>query len=435
VESLPLEIVRLESYPKRYYGRLLRRSESDVAGVVPEVSKIVSDVRNRGDIAVLEYTEKFDGVRLGKERLRVSEEEIQRAYGGLKSDVVSAIKAAAKAIEKYHRRQSPKGWFEEIGPGVKVGQIVRPLESVGVYAPGGLAQYPSSVLMSAIPARVAGVEKIILCTPPRRDGSVNPATLVAADVARVDEIYRVGGAQAIAAMAFGTRTIPKVDKIVGPGNVYVVAAKKIVAPEVEIDFFAGPSEVLILADSSADPEMVAADLVAQAEHDPQAAAVLVTTSEKLALEVCRHVRLMIRDSPRRRVISGSLGRYGRVVVVESMEEAVKFVNDYAPEHLQLMVRGSGKVLGKIKNAGAIFIGTYTPVAAGDFAVGPSHVLPTGGVARRRAGLSVLDFVRMPSVQRLTKRGLKRLAKVAEKLAEVEGLPAHARSIRERFREE
>jgi len=435
MESSPLQIVRLGEYPERYYNRLLRRSEGDVAGALLKVCKLVSEVRSRGDLALLEYTKKFDGAELSRDQLRIPEKEIRAAYKEVDPETVKAIKAAAKAIKRFHRKLVPKEWFEEFERGVRAGQIIRPLESVGVYAPGGLARYPSSVLMTVIPAKVAGVERVVLCTPPRKDGTVNSATLAAANVAGADEVYRVGGAQAIAAMAYGTRTIPRVNKIVGPGNVYVAAAKQVVAPEVAVDFVAGPSEVLILADSSAKPGQVAADLIAQAEHDPSAAAVLVTTSGKLASEVCEQIRSMLPRAPRRSVISKSLQRYGRAIVARDMGEAIRFVNDYAPEHLQLMVKNPQKALEEVKNVGAIFIGPYTPVVVGDFAVGPSHVLPTGGAARRRAGLSVMDFVRTPSVQKLTKQGLKRLAKVAEKLAEVEGLPAHVQSIRERLKEE
>ncbi|MEA1904708.1 MAG: histidinol dehydrogenase [Candidatus Hadarchaeota archaeon] len=432
MRASPLRIVRLWRYPKRYYGRLLRRSEGDVARVLHKVRRLVAGVRDRGDRALLEYTKKFDGVELSREQLRVSSEEIRAAYREVDPKTVEAIETAARFIRRFHRKQLPKEWFTEFERGVGAGQLVRPLASVGVYAPGGLAKYPSSVLMAVVPAKVAGVERVIVCTPPRGDGRVDPAMLVAADVAGADEVYKIGGAQAIAAMAYGTRTIPRVDKIVGPGNIYVAAAKQVVAPDVGVDFAAGPSEVLVLADSSASSRKVTVDLMAQAEHDPLAAAVLVTTSEKLALDVCEQIRSMLKRAKRRKIISRSLREYGLAVVTRSMEEAIEFANYYAPEHLQLLVRKPKRVLRRIRNAGAIFIGPFTPVAAGDFAIGPSHVLPTGGIARRRAGLSVLDFVRMPSVQKLTKRGLRRLAGVVEKLAEVEGLPAHARSIRERL---
>lgn len=429
----PLKIVKLVECARMERELLLERSELDVDSVLLRVVKIVSDVRRERDAALLEYTKRFDGVKLTAEQLQVSEGETRLAYTQLGAAGVRAIKSAAQAIKKFHLKQVPQEWLTRLAPGIKAGQLVRPLASVGVYAPGGLAKYPSSLLMAVVPARVAGVERVIVCTPPKRDGKVDPAMLVAADVAGVDAVFRVGGAQAIAAMAYGTETISKVDKIVGPGNVYVVAAKQVVAPNVDIDFAAGPSEVLILADDSAEPDFIAADLLAQAEHDPDAAAVLVTTSEELALKVRELVRGMLQKNPRWQIALRALGKYGRVVVARDFDEAVEFTNAYAPEHLELMVKRPNQVLGRIKNAGAIFLGSYSPVAAGDFAVGPNHILPTGGAARRRSGLSVLDFVRLPTVQELTKRGLRRAAAVAEKLAELEGLPGHAQSIKKRLK--
>jgi len=413
--------------------QLLKRSELDAASVLLRVCKVVADVREQGDAALVEYTERFDGVKLKAEQIRVSKEEIHAAYKLVSGDVVDAIKQAAQAITKFQEEQMSKEWIKEFQPGVKAGQLVRPLERVGTYVPGGLARYPSSVLMTVIPARVAGVKEIVLCTPPQREGKVDPATLVAADVAGASAVFKVGGAQAIAAMAYGTATVPKVDKIVGPGNVYVVAAKQVVSPDVGIDFAAGPSEVLVIADGSADPKFIAADLVAQAEHDPSAAAVLVTTSEKLASRVCELVGEELRDNPRKDIASKSLASYGRVLVARDLEEAIDFANEYAPEHVELMVERPEQALKQIKNAGAVFLGPYSPVAAGDFAVGPNHVLPTGGVAKWKSGLSVLDFLRLPTVQSLTEAGLKHVASVTEKMAEAEGLPGHARSIRARLR--
>ena len=411
----------------------LRRSELDVASVLLRVCKVVADVRESGDAALVEYAERFDGVKLKAEQIRVSKEEIRAAYKSVSEDVVGAIKQAAQAITKFQEEQMPEEWVKELRPGVKAGQLVRPLARVGTYVPGGLARYPSSVLMTVIPARVAGVNEIVVCTPPQREGKVDPATLVAADVAGAGVIFRVGGAQAIAAMAYGTATVPKVDKIVGPGNVYVVAAKQVVSSDVGIDFAAGPSEVLVIADGLADPKFIAADLVAQAEHDPSAAAVLVTTSEELASRVCELVGEELRGNPRKDIAFKSLGSYGRVLVARDLAEAVDFANEYAPEHIELMVERPEQAMKQIKNAGAVFLGPYSPVAAGDFAVGPNHVLPTGGVARWKSGLSVLDFLRLPTVQSLTEGGLKHVASVAEKMAEVEGLSGHARSIRARLR--
>ncbi len=428
-----INVVSLSECSQRQREQLIKRSELDVASVILRVCKIIADVREQGDAALLDYTERFDGVKLSKGQLRVSAEEIRAARNEVGADVLKAIKQAAKAVAKFHEQQMPSEWLKELQPGIKAGQLVRPLARVGAYVPGGLARYPSSVLMSIIPARVAGVKEIIMCTPPRRDGKVDSAILVAADIAGASAVFKVGGAQAIAAMAYGTETIPRVDKVVGPGNVYVVAAKQIASPDVGVDFAAGPSEVLIVADGSADPECVAADLVAQAEHDPSAAAVLVTTSEKLAEEVCGFVDQTLKESPRRDIALKSLERYGRVLVAHDLAEAIKFANEYAPEHLQLMVERPEQVLKQITNAGAIFLGQYAPVAVGDFAVGPNHILPTAGVARWRSGLSVLDFLRLPTVQSLTESGFKRIARVVEKMAEVEGLPGHAQSIHKRLR--
>ncbi|KXB08012.1 histidinol dehydrogenase [candidate division MSBL1 archaeon SCGC-AAA385D11] len=432
METSPLEIVRLWKRPDRYYLRLLRRSEGEVTGVLPKVRKIVSHVREKGDLALLDYTKKFDGIDLTRDQLCVSKSELEGAYGELESESIKALEKAAETIKRYHRRQLPEEWMEEFESGVYAGEIVRPLDSVGIYAPGGIARYPSSVLMSVIPARVAGVRRIVVCTPPDSEGRIDDTVMAAAVIAEADEVYRVGGAQAIAAMAYGTRTIPKMDKIVGPGGIYVQAAKKVVSSNTNIDFVAGPSEVLVLADSFANPRLIALDLVAQAEHDPSSAAVLATSSKKLAEKVQKEVASLIDETPRRRIVLESIQKYGRIVVARSLKRATEFANDYAPEHLELMVKRPKKVLDQIKNAGAVFIGPYSPIAAGDFAVGPSHVLPTGGASRWSSGLSVMSFLRTPSVQKATKDGLKRLSEVVEKLAELEGLPAHARSVRERL---
>lgn len=429
-----LKIVRLWECSQGEREKLLKRSELDVSSALPKVTKIVADVRELGDKALLEYTRSLDGVRLDQKQLRVSEREINAAYKQVDVETVKAIKRAAAAIEKFHRRQLPREWSAELRPGIRVGQLVRPLARVGIYIPGGLASYPSSALMAAIPARIAGVGQIIACTPPKKDGGVNGVMLVAADVAGIDVVFKVGGAQAIAAMAYGTTTIPKVDKIVGPGNIYVVAAKQVVAPNVDVDFAAGPSEVLIIADATANPKYVAADMLAQAEHDPAAAAVLVTTSPELASEVCETLKKILENT-RVAIARRALSKYGRVIVTANLGQAIEFANDYAPEHLELMVKRPKQALKRVRNAAAIFIGPYSPVAAGDFAVGPNHILPTGGEAKRRSGLSVLDFVRLPTLQALTERGLKCVAATAERLAKAEGLPGHAQSIKKRLKEE
>lgn len=429
-----LKIVRLWECSQAEREKLLKRSELDVSSALPKAVKIVADVQERGDEALLEYTRSLDGVRLDRKQLRVSEREIDSAYKQVDAKMVKAIKRAAAAIKKFHRRQLPREWSTELQPGIRAGQLVRPLAKVGIYIPGGLASYPSSALMAATPARIARVGQIIACTPPKKDGGVNAVVLVAADVAGIDAVFKVGGAQAIAAMTHGTATIPRVDKIVGPGNVYVVAAKQVVTPNVDVDFAAGPSEVLIIADASANSAYVAVDMLAQAEHDPAAAAVLVTTSLELASKVCGFLEKMLEENPRVAIARRALSKYGRVIVTANLEQAIGFANDYAPEHLELMVKRPKRALKRVRNAGAIFIGPYSPVAAGDFAVGPNHILPTGGVARRRSGLSVLDFVRLPTLQALTERGLKRIAATAERLAKAEGLPGHAQSIKKRLKE-
>lgn len=434
MSTSPLEIVKLWKHPDRYRKRLIKRSEGDVAEALPKVQKIVSEVRERGDIALLEFTEKFDGAKLSRDQIEVSKKEFSEAYDTLEEKDIEVIEKAAEVVERFHEKQLPEDWMEEFEKGVKAGQVVRPLASIGAYVPGGTAQYPSSVLMSVIPAKVAGVERVIVCTPPNSDGKINPATLVAADVAGADEVYKAGGAQAIAAMAYGSKTISNVEKIVGPGNVYVAAAKKVISSDVDIDFMAGPSEVLILADTSADPRYIAVDLVAQAEHDSSSASVLVTASERLAKAVSKEVEPVLESTPRRRTAAKALQKYGYAVVTKSLKKAIEFANEYAPEHLQIIVRDPRKALKNVENAGAIFLGPYSPTTAGDFAVGPSHILPTGGDASRYDGISVHDFIRLPSVQNISKKGLKRLSPVLERLAEIEGLPAHARSVRERFEE-
>ncbi len=429
-----LEIVRLADCGQGELELLLARSELKVDSVLPRVVKIVSEVVKSGDRAILKYTRRFDGVRLRPGGIRVSDKEFSLAFKRVDSATRKSIVRAASAIKKFHMKQMPREWMAQLAPGIRAGQLVRPLDSVGVYVPGGLARYPSSLLMAAVPAKVAGVRRVIVCTPPRKDGRVDAAVLVAAKVAGVDAVFKAGGAQAIAAMAYGTESVPRMDKVVGPGNLYVVAAKQVVSHVVDTDFAAGPSEILIIADGSADARLAAVDMLAQAEHGPDAAAVLVTTSEKLASRVRELIFEMAKGSQRRDVVVESLAKYGRILVAGNMKVALEFANAYAPEHLELMVEKPSRVLNKVRNTGGIFLGSFSPVAAGDLAVGPNHILPTGGAAKRRSGLSILDFVRLPTVQELSRGGLRRVAHVVERLAEVEGLPDHARSIRERLKE-
>ncbi|KYH38697.1 MAG: histidinol dehydrogenase HisD [Candidatus Hecatellales archaeon B24] len=369
----------------------------------------------------------MDGVKLDRGRLKVSKAEVKEAYSQLSTGLVKALKKAERNIRLVHRRQLPKGRVLAKSRGIRVTQVFQPLDSVGLYIPGGRASYPSTALMLGVPARVAGVKRLVACTPPGPDGSVNPAVLAALDLAGVEEIFRVGGVQAVAAMAFGTETVPKVCKIVGPGNIYVTAAKMLVYGEVGVEFPAGPTELLVFADGEADPMLVAADLESQAEHDPRAVPVLLTISEKLAEAV--YARLSKAD----REIREALEAHGAILLAESLEEAADFINKFAPEHLSVHAASPRRLMAKIRNVGAVSLGAYTPTAALDYALGPSHVLPTGGAARYASGISVFDFLRFYTVQSLTKRGLKDLRETVETLAEAEGLRFHKFAVEERFK--
>lgn len=432
MEKSPLEIVKLWEYPTEKKEALVSRSKSQIKDVGPDVQKIISEVKKNGDSSVCKFTKDFDNVEVSEDNIIVSEDEFEQAYEEVDEEDIRIIERAASAVKKYHLHQLPESWEKEFEEGVKAGQIVRPLKSIGAYVPGGTAKYPSTVLMSVIPAKVAGVEEIVLCTPPSPKGKVNPEVLVASVIAGVDKVYRVGGAQAIAAMAYGSESIEKVDKIIGPGNVYVAAAKEIVSKDVEIDFLAGPSEVIVLVDSSANARFVALDLVAQAEHDESSSSILVTTSEELARDVSKEVIDILDEIPRSDIASSALEKNGLAIITKDIEESIDFLNEYAPEHLEIMVENPDEVLKEVDNAGAIFVGSFSPTCAGDFGVGPSHILPTGGKARIFDGLNVYDFVKMPSVQRLSKDGLKRIFEVLERLSEMEGLQAHGLSVKERL---
>ncbi|WJI08674.1 histidinol dehydrogenase [Methanobacterium sp. CWC-01] len=409
---------------------LLYRAQIDSESVIKPVREIISDVRKNGDQSLKYYTQKFDGVSLRD--FQVSSQEIDTALERIEPPVSEALESAAQNITKFHQAQLPPEWSINVQEGITAGQIIRPLEKVGCYIPGGRAVYPSTILMTVIPARVAGVEKVICCTPPDQNGTVKDVVLAAAHLAGAHQIYKVGGAQAIAAMAYGTETIPMVDKIVGPGNIYVTAAKKEVYGTVDIDFPAGPSEVLILADEGGNPEYIALDLLAQAEHDPEAASVLVTTSPELAEEVSQLVKQELPLMKRREIIEESLAKYGHIFVASSMEEAVRFTNRYAPEHLIIMTNEPEKEMKNINNAGSIFLGDLTPVAAGDYGSGTNHVLPTSFCARMYSGLSTESFLKKPTVQKITKEGLDNLEKTVVTLAEYEGLYAHAESFKRRI---
>jgi histidinol dehydrogenase len=422
-----MEIVELGSMER---NKLLERSKIDAESVINVVNDVINNIRMNGDHSLKIYTEKFDNVKI--EKFRVSEDEIKGSYGNVDIKVIEALKKAANNIEKFHRAQIPGEWFKEIDKGINAGQIIRPIEIIGCYIPGGRAVYPSSVLMTIIPAKIAGVKKIVCCTPPMPDGSVNDMVLVAADIAGADEIYKVGGAQAIAAMAFGTESVPKVDKIVGPGNIFVTTAKKLVYGDVDIDFPAGPSEVLIIADNTGNAEYIAFDMLAQAEHDPDAASVLITNSCDLAHKVNEIILGNIKYMQRSKIIEESLKKYGKIIITDSIDDAVEFSNDYAPEHLIIMTEDPEDVLKNINNAGSIFLGELTPVAAGDYGSGTNHVLPTSKNARMYSGLSTESFLKKPTVQRLSKEGVENLKDVVVTLAEYEGLYAHAESFKKRI---
>jgi len=404
--------------------------ESGLADVGETVSAVLADVREKGDAAVREYTKKFDKVDFTD--FEVSEEEFEKAISGIDTKLLEHLKTAASNIKAFHEAQLPeKTWFMELKPGVVLGQKATPLESVGAYAPGGRASYPSTVLMTVIPARVAGVEQVIVCTPPRADGSVHPLTLAAAKVAGADRVFKLGGVQAIGAMAYGTESVPKVDKIVGPGNVFVTAAKMQVRDVAEIDFPAGPSEVLIIADESADAVMVASDIIAQAEHDPNSVSVLVTTSETLAKAVSEEVSVQAGQTARSEIVKVSLEN-AAILTESSLEMCIDFSNKFAPEHLQIIVSDEDFVLNRIKNAGSIFVGAYAPVPVGDYASGTNHVLPTAGYARVYSGLNINHFMKYSTIQKISKVGLESLKETVIALAEEEGLKAHADAIRARF---
>ena len=417
-------------YDKETANDLIKRSQADISEVLNIVSDILKDVKENQDEAVKRYTAKFDKAEL--DDLQVSEDEIKEAYDNLDENLIEALKRASANIEKFHKAQIPEEWFMEVNTGITAGQIIRPINSVGCYIPGGRAAYPSSILMEVIPAKIAGVERIICCTPPGADGKIMDAILVAADLAGADEIYKCGGAQAIAAMAYGTESIEKVEKIVGPGNVFVTGAKKLVYGDVDIEFPAGPSEVLILCDNTAIPEYLAHDFLSQAEHDPNASCFLVTDDEEIADNAKDLIEEFAKEAQRREIIEESLEKHGHIILCENMEDAIDFTNTYAPEHLIISTADDKAVLDKIKNAGSIFLGKYSPVAAGDYGSGTNHVLPTGGGAKMYSGLSTEAFLKKPTVQTLTREGIEELSKTVIPIAEYEGFYAHANSVKVRL---
>ena len=427
-----MRILKLtEDTRKDILQNLLKRSPNNYGEFEGRVNAIIEEVRNNRDQAVFNYTKQFDGADINAGNILVTEEEIAEAYEQVDTTLLAVIRKSLVNIKKYHEKQVQNSWFTT-EDGIILGQKVTALATVGVYVPGGKAVYPSSVLMNVLPAKVAGVDRIVMCTPPGKDGKVYPSTLVAAKEAGVDEIYKVGGAQAIAAMAFGTESVPKVDKIVGPGNIYVALAKKAVFGYVSIDSIAGPSEILVLADATANPRYVAADLLSQAEHYEMASAILITTSQKLAEEVSAEIDQFVAELSRKEIIQKSLDNYGYILVADNMEEAIDTVNAIASEHMEIVTADPFHVMTKIRNAGAIFIGEYSSEPLGDYFAGPNHVLPTNGTAKFFSALSVDDFIKKSSIISYSREALEKVHKDIEQFAECEKLTAHANSIRVRF---
>ena len=422
-----------EDSKKNILDNLLKRSPNNYGEFTERVDAILNDVKTRGDEAVFEYTKRFDGADINASCIAVTEEEIREAYEIIgQSGLLEIIRKAIVNIKEYHEKQRQFSWFDSKPDGSILGQKITPIEKVGVYVPGGKAAYPSSVLMNIIPAKVAGVDKIIMTTPPNKEGKVNPGTLVAACEAGADEIYKVGGAQAIGALAYGTESVPKVDKIVGPGNIYVALAKKAVYGFVSIDSIAGPSEILVLADETANPRYVAADLLSQAEHDEMASAILVTTSRELAGQVAAQVDQFVETLSRKEILTKSLENYGYILLTDTMEEAIAVANEIASEHLEIVTKDPFNTMTKIRNAGAIFLGEYSSEPLGDYFAGPNHVLPTNGTAKFFSALSVDDFVKKSSIISFSREALEPIHEDIIKFAVSEQLTAHANSIQVRF---
>ena len=411
---------------------LLKRSPNNYQEFESTVNDVIANVRERKDQAIFEYTEKFDKVALSADTIQVTQKEIDEAYAQVDEKLLEIVRKALVNIRSYHEKQKKNSWFDSQENGIILGQKVTALQRVGVYVPGGKAVYPSSVLMNVVPAKVAGVDEIIMTTPPGKDGKVNPVTLVAAKEAGVDKVYKVGGAQAIAALAFGTESIPKVDKIVGPGNIFVALAKKAVFGYVSIDSIAGPSEILVLADETANPRYVAADLLSQAEHDEMASAILITTSRTLAEQVSAEVDGFVAVLSRAEIIQKSLDNYGYILVAENMDDAIATANEIASEHLEIVTKNPFEAMTKIRNAGAIFIGEYSSEPLGDYFAGPNHILPTNGTAKFFSPLSVDDFIKKSSIISYSREALQEVHTDIEAFAESEQLTAHANSIRVRF---
>lgn len=428
-----MRIIKLDEQSKKnVLEDLLKRSPNQYGEYEDRVASMLLEVKTRKDAAVFEYTEKFDGFSLNADNILVTEEEIKAAYDEIDKDLLEVIRRALKNIREYHEKQRQFSWFDSKPDGSILGQKVTPLKRVGVYVPGGKAAYPSSVLMNVLPAKVAGVDEIVMVTPPGKEGKIYCGTLVAANEAGVDRIYKVGGAQAIGALAYGTESIPKVDKIVGPGNIYVALAKKAVYGHVSIDSIAGPSEILVIADETANPKFVAADLLSQAEHDELASAILVTTSKELAEKVSKEVDKFIAGLSRKKILEASINNYGYILLADDINDAVEIANEIASEHLEIVTKDPFMVMTKIRNAGAIFIGEYSSEPLGDYFAGPNHVLPTNGTAKFFSALSVDDFIKKSSIISYSKEALYAIHNDVIRFAEAEGLTAHANSIKVRY---
>lgn len=428
-----MRIVKLTSETKQnLLENLLKRSTNDYGEYEAIVADIIQNVRARKEEAIFEYSLKFDKCVTTKDTFKVTKEEIEAAYKELDTHFIQVMRDSAANIKAYHEKQKRNSWFDAKEDGTILGQKITPMQSVGVYVPGGKAAYPSTTLMNVVPAKVAGVSNIIMTTPANQEGKVNPATLVAADIAGVDQIFKVGGAQAIAALAYGTEMIPKVDKIVGPGNIFVAMAKRAVYGHVSIDSIAGPSEILVLADETATPRYVAADLLSQAEHDEMASAILITTSEELAAKVSEEVDLFVKQLSRKEIIQKSLDRYGYILVAPDMNTAIDAANEIASEHLEILTANPFDTMTRIKNAGAIFLGEYSSEPLGDYYAGPNHVLPTNGTAKFFSPLNVDDYMKKSSIISYSREALEKVHTDIELFAEKEGLTAHANSIKVRF---
>lgn len=417
---------------KKLVSDILSRSQLENKEVQRTVDAIIADIRENGDKALFEYTKRFDKFDVTSENILVKEDEIEEAYSLVDKELTGVIKRSAERITSFHEKQKVNSWLEPARNGEMLGQLIRPLERVGVYVPGGKAAYPSSVLMNIVPAKVAGVGEIIMTTPPDKNGKINPTTIVAADIAGVDKIYKAGGAQAVAALAFGTESIPKADKIVGPGNIFVALAKRSVYGYVNIDSVAGPSEILVLADESANPEYVAADMLSQAEHDEMASAILITVSASLAERVKAELERQTAKLERRAIIEKSLSDYGAIILVNNFDEACALSNAVAPEHMEVCTERPFELLPKIQNAGAVFLGHYTPEPLGDYMAGPNHVLPTGGTARFFSPLSIDDYIKKSSIISFSEEAFRELGEDVIRFANAEGLTAHANSVRVRM---